>query len=48
MSWMVWWIISTDLWLPSTGMLKYFDIVPYESGFVLFFRVLTAGALSRL
>ncbi len=34
---------------PSTGMLKYFDIVPYESGFVcFFFRVLTAGALSRL
>lgn len=33
---------------PSTGMLKYFDIVPYESGFVLLFRVPTAGALSRL
>lgn len=33
---------------PSTGMLKYFDIVPYENGFVLLFRVLTAGALSRL
>ena len=28
---------------PSTGMLKYFDIVPYESGFVLLFP----GALSR-
>ena len=28
---------------PSTGMLKYFDIVPYESGFVLLFP----GANSR-
>lgn len=28
---------------PSTGMLKYFDIVPYESGFVLLFP----GAHSR-
>lgn len=28
---------------PSTGMLKYFDIVPYESGFVLLFQ----GAHSR-
>lgn len=28
---------------PSTGMLKYFDIVPYESGFVLLFP----GACSR-
>lgn len=28
---------------PSTGMLKYFDIVPYESGFVLLFP----GAYSR-
>lgn len=28
---------------PSTGMLKYFDIVPYESGFVLLFP----GAQSR-
>lgn len=28
---------------PSTGMLKYFDIVPYESGFVLLFP----GAPSR-
>lgn len=28
---------------PSTGMLKYFDIVPYESGFVLLFP----GASSR-
>lgn len=28
---------------PSTGMLKYFDIVPYESGFVLLFP----GAKSR-
>ena len=28
---------------PSTGMLKYFDIVPYESGFVLLFP----GATSR-
>ena len=28
---------------PSTGMLKYFDIVPYESGFVLLFP----GARSR-
>lgn len=29
---------------PSTGMLKYFDIVPYESGFVLLFP----GAHSRI
>lgn len=29
---------------PSTGMLKYFDIVPYESGFVLLFP----GANSRI
>lgn len=33
---------------PSTGMLKYFDIVPYESGFVLLFPAVHSRSVEPL
>ena len=33
---------------PSTGMLKYFDIVPYENGFVLLFPGANSGSVEPL